>query len=154
MTDNRAPNYIERLPPIIDREESDISHLDERMIEILYPARASNEFTVTLVFSSPRERAGENEMERQERLARFDKASALAEKNPDYRVEREMGVSRHFARFGVDRVNALLELFTLIEDDPDADVLIKGKKVPLAREVWLPFFWFFVKDQSVVGAEP
>lgn len=149
MTESRPQNYIQRLPAIIDREETDISHLDDRMVEILYPERASKEFTITLVFSSPRIRRGESETQRSERQSKFDKAVALAHKAAGYRVDSSSEPPRHHVRYGVDQVNALLESFTLIEDDPDAEVLVKDKKVPLARELWLPFFWFFVKDANV-----
>ena len=146
MNESRAQNYIERLPEILEREEADISHLDETMVEILYPERASKDFTITLSFSSPRLDRIASPEEQTRRLEGFEQAVALAQKGPDYRSESELGVTRHHARFGVDRVNALLELFTLLEDDPDAEVLVKNKKIPLARELWLPFFWFFVKD--------
>ncbi|MGH9334228.1 MAG: hypothetical protein ACRD21_10815, partial [Vicinamibacteria bacterium] len=53
MAEHRALNYIERLPEIIEREEEDVSHLDPEMLEILYPARASKEFTIGVVFGPP-----------------------------------------------------------------------------------------------------
>ena len=53
MQDERPKNFIERLPPIIEREEEDISHLDPEMVEILYPNRADKTFTVTIVFGPP-----------------------------------------------------------------------------------------------------
>ena len=50
MTDERPKNFIERLPPIIEREEEDVSHLDPEMLAILYPDRADKSFNVTVVF--------------------------------------------------------------------------------------------------------
>ena len=74
MAEKRAKNYIERLPEIIEREEEDISHLDPRMLEILYPERAPRDFTITVVFG-PSEDSG------------YGDAVTLAERSFRYRCE-------------------------------------------------------------------
>lgn len=144
MAVERARNFIERLPEIIDREEEDISHLDPEMIEILYPSRASKEFTVSVVFGPPP--PSEDESTREGLLRAYERAVALAEKSRGYRVEGKDRYRRHSAVFGVDDVARLHELFALVGDFPSCEILVKGKKIPLARELWLPFFWFFKKD--------
>jgi hypothetical protein len=141
MTENRPQNYIERLPPIIDREEEDVSHLDPEMLEILYPARASKELTVTVVFGPP---AADGEGNRE----RYERAVALAERARGYRTEGRDRSLRHSAIFGIDEVTKLHGLFSLVSEFPSCEVLVKGKKVPYARELWLPFFWFFRKDEA------
>jgi hypothetical protein len=141
MPENRPRNYIERLPEILSREEDDVSHLDPEMLEILYPARAGKEFTLSVVFGPP---ANDEEANRE----RYQRAVAIAEKSRGYRTEGRDRYLRHSAVFGVDEVQRLHELFSLVGDFPSCEILVKGKKVPYARELWLPFFWFFKKDEA------
>ncbi len=142
MPENRPRNYIERLPEIIEREEDDVSHLDPEMLEILYPDRVGKELTISVVFGPPG--AGEDDEQRE----RYRKAIAIAEKSRGYRTEGSDRFLRHSAVFGVDEVQRLHELFSLVGDFPSCEILVKGKKVPGARELWLPFFWFFKKDEA------
>jgi hypothetical protein len=150
MPDPRARNYIERLPEIIPREEQDVSHLDPEMLEILYPERASKEFTLTVLFGPPVSNDGA-EPGHEAAREKYERAVAIAERSRNYRPPHEGGRDRerrHSAMFGVDEVGKLHELFTLVGDFPSCEVLVKGKKVPYARELWLPFFWFFKKDDT------
>lgn len=142
MPEGRAKNFIERLPEIIDREESDISHLDPEMVEILYPERASKEFRLDVVFGPPAASAPDEHREL------YRKAVALLERASDHRTHGSGDRLRHRASFGVEEANQLHELFSLVGDFPSCDVLVKGKKIPYARELWLPFFWFFRKDEG------
>jgi hypothetical protein len=146
MAENRAQNYIERLPEIIEREEEDVSHLDPEMLEILYPARAPQEFTVSVLFGPPPSSptGGEDPSFRE----RYERAVSLAESSRGYRVEGRDRYRRHSAMFGIDEVSNLHQLFSLVSDFPSCEILVKGKKVPYARELWLPFFWFFRKDEA------
>lgn len=130
MAGERAKNYIERLPEIIERREKDISHLDPRMIEILYPERASREFTITVVFGPSEDPT-------------YPEAVTLAEQAPRYRREGSGRAVRHYATYTVNEVEALHRLFTRVGDYPSCEILVKDRKVPYARELWLPFFWFF-----------
>lgn len=150
MPENRPRNYIERLPEIIEREEEDVSHLDPEMLEILYPARTPKELTLTVVFGPPPsgEAAEEADDGNEERYQRYLGAVALAERWKGYRAEGKDRALRHSAIFGVDDVSKLHQLFSLVNDFPSCEILVKGKKVPYARELWLPFFWFFKKDEA------
>lgn len=141
MPENRPPNYIERLPEILSRDEEDVSHLDPEMLEILYPARAGKEVTLSVVFGPPADEDDENR-------ERYGRAIAIAEKSRGYRTEGRDRTLRHSAVFGVDEVQRLHELFSLVGDFPSCEILVRGKKVPFARELWLPFFWFFKKDEA------
>jgi hypothetical protein len=141
MADNRARNYIERLPEIIERDEQDLSHLDPEMIAILYPARAPREFTVSVVFGPP------PESEDPGAEGSYQRAVAIAQKSRGYRVEGKGRYLRHSAVYGIDDVQKLHDVFQLVGDFPSCEILVKGRRVPLARELWLPFFWFFKKDQ-------
>ena len=140
MAEELAKNYIERLPEIIERPEKDISHLDPRLLEILYPDRAPREFTVTVVFGPSDDPA-------------YAEAVALAERAPRYRREGSERWLRHYATYTVDQVKELHELFGYVGENPSSEILIKDKKVPYARELWLPFFWFFRKEEEKADRE-
>lgn len=148
MAEKRAQNFIERLPEIIEREEEDISHLDPEMVSILYPARASKELTVSVVFGPPAETSDGDEAHREALEESYRRAVRIAEGSRGYRVEGRDRALRHSAIYGLDDVAKLHELFSLVGDFPTCEILVKGKKVPYARELWLPFFWFFRKDEA------
>ena len=142
MPERRATNYIERLPEIIDRDEGDISHLDPEMVEILYPERAPKEFRIDLLFQAPSAHATE------EQRQRYRRAVPLAERGPNYRAQGSGDRLTHRVSFSADEANQLHELFSLVGELPSCEVLVRGKRVPFARELWLPFFWFFRKDEE------
>jgi len=142
MPENRPRNYIERLPEILSREGDDVSHLDPEMVEILYPERAGKELTLSVVFGPRGAEPASDEGER------YRRAVEIAEKTRGYRVEGRDRFLRHSAVFGLDEVQKLYELFSLVGEFPSCEILVKGKKVPYARELWLPFFWFFRKDEA------
>ena len=151
MPENRAQNFIERLPEIIPREEADVSHLDPEMLAILYPERASKEFTITVVFGPPPPAESAESVENgaaAEAEKRYQHAVRLAEASRGYRVEGRDRYRRHSAVYGLDEVSKLHEIFSLVGNLPSCEILVKGKKVPYARELWLPFFWFFKKDEA------
>ncbi len=142
MPDERAKNFIERLPEIIDREEADISHLDPEMVEILYPDRADTSFYVSVVFGPPPS-SGDDLAGTQEN---YERALTIARQSKGYRSEGSGRYLRHTATFGVDEVNLLHELFYLVGEYPSCEILVRGKRVPYGRELWLPLMWFFKKD--------
>ena len=142
MPDERPKNFIERLPEIIDREEEDISHLDPQMVEILYPDRADKSFNVTVIFGPPP--TGGDDPEAVQR--HYDDAVAAARKSSRYRTEGSDRYLRHHATFGIDEVNALHDVFFRVSEYPSCEILVRGKRVPYGRELWLPLLWFFKKD--------
>lgn len=138
MNEERPKNYIERLPPIIEKNEKDISHLDPRMVEILYPERAPRgyrEFSITIVFGPSDDLA-------------YPEAVRLAERALRYRQEGSDRWLRHYAAFTIDQVEDLHQLFIKVGDYPSCEILVKDQKVPYAREMWLPLLWFFRKDEA------
>jgi hypothetical protein len=136
MSRERAPTFADRLPPLVPKEEPDISHLSDEMVEVLYPGRRARPFRLGLTFEAF---AGEGGA----------LAVAVAQRSPAYREERpEDGPARHHAAFATEEARSLRELFQLVGDRPGTEVLVDGKRVPYARELWLPLFWIFV------GAEP
>lgn len=143
MTEQRPKNFIERLPPIIEREEEDISHLDPEMLEILYPDRADKSFHVTVVFGPPPPGGGHDSSASE---TSYERAVAVAKESRRYRAEGTGAYLRHYATFGIDEVNQLHELFYLVSELPSCEILVRGKRVPYGRELWLPLLWFFRKD--------
>jgi len=142
----QAKNFIERLPAIIEREEEDITHLDSRMVEILYPDRADKTFHVTIVFGPPPtagDDSGGIEITKD-----YERAVNLARKSMRYRSEGAGRYLRHHATFGIDEVNHLHEVFYRVSEYPFCEILVRGKRVPYGRELWLPLLWFFRKDPT------
>ena len=131
MSEKQSKNYIERLPEIVERPEKDISHLSPAMVEILYPDRASREFSFTVVFGPSEDPA-------------YPEAVQIAERAPRYRQEGADRWLRHFATYKLDHVEELHKLISIVSEHPSCDILVNDKKVPYARELWLPFFWFFL----------
>lgn len=53
---------------------------------------------------------------------------------------------RHLATFvPSERPVRIRDLYDLVGDQPATEVLIDGKPVPFARELWLPLVWFLIR---------
>jgi len=133
MVRERAKTFADRLPPVVPKEEDDISHLSDEMADILYPGRRPRPFRMGIAFDA------------------FDgaegaRAAELARRSPVYRESQLGGQPRHEAAFDATAAGALRELFALVGSRPGTDVLVDGKKAPYARELWLPLFWLFVRE--------
>jgi hypothetical protein len=72
----------------------------------------------------------------------------LARRSPVYREATERGVLRHQAAFEASAAAVLRELFEIVGPHAGTEVLVDGKKVPYARELWLPLYWIFLRDES------
>ena len=140
MARERAKSFADRLPPVVPKEEDDISHLSDEMADILYPGRRPRPFRMGIAFDGF---AG----------AGYGRAVELARRSPVYR-QLEPGGSggtgespeRHEAAFDAAGAGTLRELFQIVGQHPGTDVLVDGKKAPYARELWLPLFWMFVRE--------
>jgi hypothetical protein len=135
MGRERAKTFADRLPPLVPREEADISHLSDEMADILYPGRRPRPFRMGLTFDSF---PGPN----------YPRAVELARRSPVYRETGEGSRVVHHAAFDASAAGALHELFEIVGGHPGTEVLVDGRKVPYAREIWLPLFWLFVGDES------
>jgi hypothetical protein len=133
MGRERAKTYADRLPPVVPKEESDISHLSDEMAEILYPDRRGRPFRMGIVFDA---------FEGQE----YDRALELARRSPEYREQANGSSRSHQAAFDTRGAWTLRELVRLVGQRPGTEVLVDGKDVPYARELWLPLFWLFVGE--------
>jgi hypothetical protein len=131
MGRERAKTFADRLPPIVPKEEEDVSHLSDEMVDILYPGRRPRPFRMGVTFE-----AFEG--------SDYARAVELARRSPVYRESREADVTIHHAAFGAGAARDLRDLFRLVGPRPGTEVLVDGKKVPYSHEIWLPLFWIFV----------
>ena len=135
MARERAKTFADRLAPVVPREEEDISHLSDEMADILYPGRRPHPFRIAVTFDAFE---GEDHA----------RAVALARKSPLYAERQEDGVTRHEAAFDTRDARVLRDLFQVVGARPGTDVSVDGKRVPYARELWLPLFWLFVTGEE------
>jgi len=126
-------SFADRLPPVVPREEADISHLSDEMADVLYPGRRPRPFRLGLVFLDRPGPEGE-------------RARALANGADACREEPGLGAPAHRAEFGTGSASRLRDLFALVGERPGTEVLVDGRRVPYARELWLPLFWILVRD--------
>jgi hypothetical protein len=126
----RAKTFAERLPPILPKEEEDISELSDDLVDVLYPGRRVRPFRIEIVFDAFEGEGAE-------------RALGIARKSRIYSEGLEGGVRRHRASFESKGALLLRDLFEIVGPRPGTDVLVNGKEVPYAREIWLPLFWIF-----------
>jgi hypothetical protein len=131
----RAKTFADRLPPVVPREEEDISHLGDEMADILYPGRRPRPFRIAVTFDA------------------FDgtdhaRAVELARRSPLYAERVEDGVTRHEAAFDTRGARVLRDLFQIVGRRAGTELRVDGKRVPYASELWLPLFWLFVTGEE------
>jgi hypothetical protein len=126
-------SFADRLPPVVPKEEPDISHLSDEMAEVLYPGRRTRPFRMGLVFLDQPGEAGEA-------------ARALARQADAYAEETGLDAPAHRAEFERGSAARLRDLFALVGSRAGTEVLVDGRRVPYARELWLPLFWILVRD--------
>ena len=73
-----------------------------------------------------------------------DRAVDLARASREYRLVGQGGQARHRATFHSTDAEALRDLFAIVGRLDACDVLIDGRHVPHARELWLPLVWFLL----------
>ena len=135
VTRERARTFADRLPPVVPREEEDISHLGDEMADILYPGRRPRPFRIAVTFDAFDGRDHERAVE-------------LARRSPLYAQRVEDGVTRHQAAFDTHGARILRDLFDIVGRHAGTEVRVDGKSVPYASELWLPLFWLFVAREE------
>jgi hypothetical protein len=135
MGRERPPDFADRLPRVVAKEETDISHLSDEMADLLYPGRRPRPFRMGVSFGAF-EGPG------------YERAVALARRSLVYREETLAEGPVHHAAFDAGEARALRDLFELVKGRPGTEVLVDGKKVPYAHELWLPLFWIFVGGEA------
>lgn len=135
MGRERPPDFADRLPRVVPKEESDISHLSDEMADLLYPGRRPRPFRIGLSFAAFDGPQGE-------------RAAVLARRSPVHREEPGREGAVHHAAFDAGDARVLRDLFEIVKDRPGTEVLVDGRKVPYAHELWLPLFWVFVGGEA------
>jgi hypothetical protein len=74
----------------------------------------------------------------------FLRAIELARQSRDYRESGSGPTHRHRATFYSTDAAALRDLFHLVGHRDTCDVLVDGRPLPYARELWLPLVWFLL----------
>jgi hypothetical protein len=135
MSPERPPDFADRLPRVVPREEADISHLSDEMADLLYPGWRPRPFRIGVTFGA---------FEGPD----YERAVALARTSPVYREETTGHGPAHHAAFDAGGARTLRDLFDLVKGRPGTEVLVDGKKAPFAHELWLPLFWIFVGGEA------
>lgn len=135
MGRERPPDFAERLPRVVPKDEQDISQLSDEMAELLYPGRRPRPFRVELRFA-------------QFEGPGLEPALALARESPVFREQpgRE-GVVYH-AGFDASQARTLQRLFEIVKQRPDLELRVDGKRLPYAHELWLPLLFMFVGGEA------
>jgi hypothetical protein len=124
----------ERFWPYADLPEEpsaeELAALDPDLHEALF-GRPPGPFSITLVFPPF---AGEQ----------YAKALELARASREYREVGAGDAKRHRATFYSTDAPALRDLFTIVGPLDSCEVLVDGRPVPHARELWLPLVWFLL----------
>jgi hypothetical protein len=131
MSPVRAESYADRLPPLVPKEERNIDHLSDEMADILYPGRRARPFRIALAFDAFEGPVGA-------------RAVDIARRSSVYRETPSSHGLRHHAGFDSGSARQLRDLFDLVGQRPGTEVLVDGKRVPYAHEIWLPLMWIFV----------
>jgi hypothetical protein len=135
MGRERALTFADRLPRVVPKEEIDISALSDEMVDILYPGRRPRPFRMGVVFDAF---GGPN----------YPRALELAKRS---RVYRETGAGdrlQHRAEFESSEAAVFRDLYAIVGPISTTEILVGGRRVPYAREVWLPLFWLFLKGET------
>jgi hypothetical protein len=130
----RPKSFADRLTPIVPPEEQDISHLSDEMADILYPGRRPRPFRMGIAFDAFE--GGE-----------YHRAIELAKKSPVYREITDQGSLRHYGAFDVGGADDFRNLFLLVGQRAGTDVLVDNKKVPYARELWMPLYFIHLPSR-------
>jgi hypothetical protein len=133
MSAPRAKTFADRLAPVVPREEEDISHLSDEMAEVLYPGRRRHPFRMGVgfeAFDGPE----------------YARALELARRSPRYRESEDGARPVYQAEFETAGAGVLRELFRLVGERPGTEVTVDGRRLPYARELWLPLFWIFAAE--------
>jgi hypothetical protein len=102
---------------------------EEKLDSILHPSTTAKTFKITLEFGhkiSPH----------------YDKAVDLAKRNPTYQEEGEDEWIRHSATYTPSEVEELFQLFNLIHEWDNTEILVNHKRIPYGHQLWLPLMWF------------
>lgn len=103
---------------------------EEKLESILHPSTKAKSFKITIAFGhnfSPD----------------YKKAVQMVQKNPTYKKEGTGEWIRHSATYTPEQVDDLFHLYDLVHNWEKTEVLVNHKRIPYARQLWLPLMWFY-----------
>jgi len=68
----------------------------------------------------------------------YKRAVALAKKNPTYKEEGSGEFIRHSATYTPREVDDLWDLFNVIHDWDNVEILVNHKRIPYGHQLWIP----------------
>ena len=136
MTRERAQTFADRLPPLVPgrKTTSPISPTRWRTCSTRAAGRGPS------AWAWPSTRSPARSTTRALELARRSPGVPRAPGRPARVV--------HGARSDVEGAGELRDLFQLVGARPGTEVLVDRRRVPYAREIWLPLFWIFVSRRG------
>ena len=133
---SEPPKYrpLERFWPYAELPEQpsdeELAALDPDLQEALF-GTSPRPFSISLVF--PKLDTPE-----------FDRALELARASAEFREVGTGASHRYRARFWSSDAVRLRDLFQIVGPFDATEVLIDDRRVPYARELWLPLVWFLL----------
>ncbi|MEW5984376.1 MAG: hypothetical protein AB1806_18640 [Acidobacteriota bacterium] len=111
--------------------DEELARLDPDLQAALYESPPAVRFSYTIVFA-PFDGPD------------YERAVSLAEQSDEYLDVHTMDGRRHRARYVPDQVVALRDLWQIVGRFDTSEVLVDGRPVPYARELWLPLLWYLI----------
>jgi hypothetical protein len=136
LPEHPATRPLERFWPYTDLQEQpteeERARVDPELREALF-GPLNLPFSISLVFP---DFGGEA----------FDRALRLAQASDEYSVTESDGKRWHRARFFTgDRPMRLRDLYLIVAGVPGNEVLVNDRRLPYARELWLPMVWLLIR---------
>jgi len=113
-----------------NNKDLDNNEQKEKLDDILYHSNQAKKFKITIEFGyklSPD----------------YKRAVALAKKNPTYKEEGSGEFIRHSATYTPSEVDDLWDLFNIIHDWDNVEILVNLKRIPYGHQLWIPLMWFY-----------
>ena len=136
LPDQPTHRPLDRFWPYADLSEqpsdAELAALHPELREAIFGA-STLPFSITISFARFE---GEN----------YAKALELAATADELKEVGANAAFRHLATFvPSERPVRIRDLYDLVGDQSATEVLIDGKPVPFARELWLPLVWFLIR---------
>ena len=123
MSSARAKTFADRLEPVVEHVEEDISHLPAAMADAVYPGRVRRPFRIALTFERF---GGEN----------YSRALGLAGQALTYSEAPVGETIEHRATFEAAQARAFFDLYRIVRQVPSTQVAVNGTKLTTASRIW------------------
>jgi hypothetical protein len=117
------------LPEQLSVEEQ--AALDPDLYEAVHGRRPDRPFSITLVFPNLD-------------IPDFARALELARQSSEFRQMGEGALARYQARFQTADAARLRDVFNVVGQSPQTEILVDDRPLPYGRELWIPLVGFFI----------